>query len=163
LRRNYWAESSLDTKQLYTQNLHPLLCRETYQLCILVGSLGLLFVLLILTFGLRLLRAEEDAFLRIYSDAMRAFWSGSPTTRPMLPRLAVEAQADRLQRRNEFWTSYGQIVIAALIIIVLTILLITKTITAEAGLPILSAVSGFALAKGVTGARSQVTPPEEGQ
>jgi uncharacterized membrane protein len=136
---------------------------ETYQLCVLVGGIGVTIIMLIAFFGLRMLQTEEDSFLIAYSDAIRAFWRRSEATRPILPRLAVEAQSERLQRRNEFWTSYGQTIIAALIIIVLAILLITKTISAEAGLPILSAVSGFAIAKGVTGGRSQVTQPEEAQ
>ena len=119
---------------------------ETYQLCILVAGFGLLIILLVFWFGLHVLRAGEDFFWHVYHDAMQAFWKASPTSRPILPRLAVEALAERLQRRNEFWTSYGQVVIAALIIIVLTILLLTKTINADAGLPILSAVSGFAIA-----------------
>lgn len=53
-----------------------------------------------------------------------------------------------LERRNEFWTTYGQMIICIFIVAVLSILLLTKTITAEAGLPILSAISGFAIAKG---------------
>ncbi len=40
--------------------------------------------------------------------------------------------------------------IALLVIVFLTILLLTKTISPEAGLPILSAVSGFAIAKGIS-------------
>lgn len=53
---------------------------------------------------------------------------------------------DLLEKRNDFWTSYGQMVICIFIVGILAILLLTKTISAEAGLPILSAVSGFAIA-----------------
>jgi ABC-type glycerol-3-phosphate transport system permease component len=83
-----------------------------------------------------------------------------------IPRLAHDSYTEYLQRRNEFWTAYGQVLLAVLIVIVLAILLITKTISAEAGLPILSGISGFAIAKGVSAAKSNTTPqprrPNEG-
>lgn len=60
-----------------------------------------------------------------------------------------------LERRNEFWTVYGQVILAIFIVFALSILLLTKTISAEAGLPILSGISGFAIAKGVTSKGSQ--------
>jgi hypothetical protein len=52
-----------------------------------------------------------------------------------------------LERRNELWQQFGQISIAALVAITLAVLLLTKTIDAIAGLPLLSAVGGFSLAK----------------
>jgi hypothetical protein len=52
-----------------------------------------------------------------------------------------------LRERNDFWEKYGQVVVAIVIIVILAVLLLTKTISAEAGLPILSAVGGFAIAK----------------
>lgn len=60
-------------------------------------------------------------------------------------------------------TNSGQFVTAILIIIVLSILLLTKTISAEAGLPILSGVSGFTIAKGVSGFKTTISPPEHPQ
>jgi len=84
---------------------------------------------------------------------------GKNGVRYNLPRYVTEIFSELLERRNEFWTSYGQLIIATLIIIVLTILLLTKTITAEAGLPILSAISGFAIAKGVASGRSSSGGP----
>jgi hypothetical protein len=77
-----------------------------------------------------------------------------------IPQHVENAYTEYLQRRNEFWTSYGQIIIAVLIALVLTILLLTKTITAEAGLPILSGISGFAIAKGVSSSNSVNLPPD---
>jgi hypothetical protein len=76
-------------------------------------------------------------------------------------RYMHECYSDFLERRNEFWTTYGQTVIAALVIIALTLLLLTKTISAEAGLPILSGISGFAVAKGISGRKGPGLPPEE--
>ena len=52
-----------------------------------------------------------------------------------------------LRERNDFWEKYGQVIVAIVIIVVLAVLLLTKTISPEAGLPILSAVGGFAIAK----------------
>ncbi len=71
----------------------------------------------------------------------------------ILARHASDAYIESLQRRNEFWSVYGQVIIAVLIIVILSILLLTKTISPEAGLPILSGVSGFAIAKGVSTGR----------
>ena len=73
----------------------------------------------------------------------------------------VDYYADHRERRNEYWTVYGQIVLAISIVVILAILLITKTISAEAGLPILSAVSGFAIAKSTNsgkGSSSTINP-----
>lgn len=55
---------------------------------------------------------------------------------------------DFSERRNDFWTTYGQIIICIFIVCIISLLLLTKVISAEAGLPILSAISGFAIAKG---------------
>jgi hypothetical protein len=66
--------------------------------------------------------------------------------------------AQYLENRTEFWLAFGQIIVAVLLIAVLAILLITKTINAEAGLPILSAIAGFAIAKGVSLSRSGPAP-----
>lgn len=67
-----------------------------------------------------------------------------------------------LERRNEFWTSYSQSLISVFLIAVIAILLLTKTISAEAGLPILSGVTGFAIAKSATsrGGQTQIGPEE---
>ena len=67
---------------------------------------------------------------------------------------------------SEFWSTYAQVLIATILITLLTILLLTKTISAEAGLPILSAISGFAIARGVSGSRNlptekELPPPSE--
>lgn len=60
------------------------------------------------------------------------------------------ALEEYLSRRNEFWTLYGQFIISVFVVLCITILLLTKTISAEAGLPILSGVGGFAIGKGIT-------------
>jgi len=77
-----------------------------------------------------------------------------------IPRYLAESYSEYLQRRNEFWNTYGQVLIAVLIVTVLAILLLAKAISPEAGLPILSGVSGFAIAKGVSGAKTISVPQE---
>ena len=67
-----------------------------------------------------------------------------------LGEICKSCSSDTNERRNEFWTMYGQILIAIFLILALTILLLTKSIKEEAGLPILSAISGFAIAKGAS-------------
>ena len=67
-----------------------------------------------------------------------------------------------LDRRNKFWESFGQIALAVVFVLIVAILLLTKTIDADAGLPILTAVVAFVIGKGIdakgTG-RNDVLPP----
>jgi hypothetical protein len=90
-------------------------------------------------------------------------WIKGPPPYDDIPRYVTEGYSDYLQRRNEFWTMYGQILVAIVMIIVLSILLLANTISAEAGLPILSGISGFAIAKGVSGGKSVSMPSQERQ
>jgi hypothetical protein len=60
---------------------------------------------------------------------------------------------EHLARRNEFWTSYGQFVLSLIVMVFISILLLAKVISPEAGLPILSGVGGFAISKGVASAK----------
>jgi type IV secretory pathway VirB2 component (pilin) len=66
----------------------------------------------------------------------------------------ANASADHLQRRNEFWTTYVQTAAAVVIVIVIALLLLADKINADAALPILSAISGFVIAKSVSAGRS---------
>ncbi len=111
----------------------------------------------IVLFGVFLFRRRRGPELEWESFLHRQL---DPNKTPVTLRYLAEAYGDFLQRRNDFWTVYGQVPIAALIIIVLTILLLTKTISAEAGLPLLSGISGFAIAKEASaGGRSSSGPP----
>jgi hypothetical protein len=119
----------------------------------------------IVTFGIYLYRgrfprapAEEHMLKRIVVHWMHGSHSGCRNFRHLM-----DVYSEQVQRRNEFWTSYGQIIVAALIIIVLTILLLTCSISAEAGLPVLSGISGFAIAKSISVSRSSSpNDPEQG-
>ena len=64
--------------------------------------------------------------------------------------LLTNITEEYLSRRNEFLALSGQFVVAVFVAVCITILLLAKVISAEAGLPILSAIAGFAIGKGVT-------------
>jgi hypothetical protein len=64
-------------------------------------------------------------------------------------------------KRNELRTLLGQFVLSSLVIVVVAILLLAQVITAEASLPILSAIAGFAIGKGTTSTRTIL--PSKGQ
>lgn len=76
--------------------------------------------------------------------------------------LAATTYGEYLARRNEFWLTYGQITVAILLLIVVTVLLLTKTIDPDAGLPILSGITGFAIAKGTGAVRGGLPKIPEG-
>jgi quinol-cytochrome oxidoreductase complex cytochrome b subunit len=128
----------------------------------MVSVVGVVAISGIIYFGLYLFRSIRGGSVFDHPFLSRAFhlWETSGI-RPNLPKYLADSFSDFLERRNEFWTTYGQVIIAALVIIVLTLLLLTKTISAEAGLPILSGISGFAVAKGVSAGRSSSAGPED--
>ncbi len=135
---------------------------EVVIISLLVSMLGLIVIAGIVWFGYILARISRKSMTLTGNPALDeifAEWvkqgSGSSDD---LPRIAYESYAEYLQRRNEFWTAYGQVLLAVLIVVVLTVLLITQTITAEAGLPILSGISGFAIAKGISATKSSGLP-----
>ena len=140
----------------------------TYRLSVLVSILGLVaigvlaYLALYLSGRFRFLwqkRGDQD----LWEMMWHSFFKAPSRLSESLPRYVAESYNEFLQRRNEFWTSFGQVVIAIIIIVVLTILLLTKTISAEAGLPILSGISGFAIAKGVAAGKSISFGPERPQ
>jgi hypothetical protein len=134
-------------------------------ICLLVSLLGVLALGSIVYFGIFLSRYTVGRHMPFPEFLDRLLHHIPPPQRyaEQIPRYISDAYAEYLQRRNEFWITYGQVVIAALIIVILSILLLTKTISAEAGLPILSGVSGFAIAKGVAAGRTVSAPPEHQQ
>ena len=136
--------------------------KEVVIISLLVSVLGLIVIAGIVWFGYILARVSRKSPALTGNpalDGVLAEWirqgSGSSDD---LPRVAYESYSEYLHRRNEFWTAYGQVLLAVLIVVVLTVLLITPTITAEAGLPILSGISGFAIAKGISATKSSGLP-----
>jgi hypothetical protein len=117
-------------------------------------------VLVVIVFGLIALWAiykfGHSLFGRFFAREWPDFFMHyGPGPNQLPPRSVVDLITDFRERRNDFWLAYGQIVIALIIAVLLTVLLLTKTISAEAGLPILSAISGFAIAKGTTATRNR--------
>ena len=111
---------------------------------IILGGAGA--VLAIYAFGKSLSKKEIEHWFYQYWSA----WFGEANDhyhRKEALQEVTDIYRSYLQERNEFWEKYGQIIVAIVIIVVLAVLLITKTISPESGLPILSAVGGFAIAK----------------
>jgi TRAP-type C4-dicarboxylate transport system permease small subunit len=131
------------------------LAPNLFWLSIVICVLGTLAIGAIVYFGMYLYHRTSFAWDRALD---RLDMTGD--ARNFRSRYLVEAYSDFSQRRNEFWTTYGQVILALLIIIVLTVLLLTRTISPEAGLPILSGISGFAIAKSISGARPSVSPDD---
>jgi hypothetical protein len=117
--------------------------------CLVILAIGVAAMFAIYKFGELLARARLLEAPQLWPEFLHRLFElyEKQSFRSNMPQHFVNANAEWLQKRNEFWTTYVQVLIAALIVIVLAILLLTKTISAEAGLPILSAVSGFAIAK----------------
>ena len=51
-------------------------------------------------------------------------------------------------KHNDIITLYGQLILAAFVVLCITILLLTDTISPEAGLPLLAALVAYVLGKG---------------
>lgn len=128
-----------------------------FWISILVGIIGVVSILGIYLFGQVVLKKHVFKDLhpfRFWDELFHRYMKDSSCRRENIPQHLAGAYSDYLERRNEFWTTFVQVIIAIVIVIILSILLLTKAISAEAGLPILSAISGFAIAKGVSGAKS---------
>ena len=139
-----------------------------FALSIYTFALGAIAALLIILFGILLLR------LRLFRR-----WSGPEPTEILFREIrdllmhqgpgsrdfsrisawAAAVYSDHLARRNEFWVGYGQLTVAVLLLTMLTVLLLTKTINPDAGLPILSGIAGFTIAKSTGQNRSTPAPP----
>jgi hypothetical protein len=131
-------------------------------LCILVGAFSLAVVGGIVWFGFAIFRLRVGGHFFDHPFFEDLYLRGMKSPHPFddIPRQLAESYSEYLQRRNEYWNTYGQVLIAVLIVTLLTILLLAKAISAEAGLPILSGVSGFAIAKGVYGAKTISIPQD---
>jgi len=119
-------------------------------LCILVGLVGLIL-------GGGIILSGYHFFLKRETDCSSCARHEKCCCDPSYSRLHFRKMDGRyseyLQRRNEYLTAYGQIILAIFIVIVLAILLLAEVISAEAGLPVLSGVSGFAIAKTASSGR----------
>jgi flagellar biogenesis protein FliO len=138
--------------------------KAVYSMSLWVFGLGALIVVLVIVFALALLlwRRREGDFLERYFRE----WLHGPVERREVVYLSAmvgAAYAEHLARRNEFWVTYGQTTVAVLLLIVVTVLLLTRTINPDAGLPILSGIGGFAIAKTTGSSRGVPSAPPEGR
>jgi uncharacterized membrane protein YhaH (DUF805 family) len=126
-----------------------------FSLSLYMLLLGALIVVLIILFAVLLLHArrwwgrKEPYPIEILVRELHHLLMDGPRRREavVVGTLVGSAYAEHLARRNEFWVSYGQVTVAVLLLIVVTVLLLTRTIDPDAGLPILSGIAGFAIAK----------------
>lgn len=137
------------------------LCSQEFWLSIavIIGGAGAIFA--VYQFGRSLSERELSRWFHGYW----AIWldkNSSQYDRKQALQEFGDVYRDYLRERNDFWEKYGQVIVAIVIIVVLAVLLLTKTISAEAGLPILSAVGGFAIAKSA-GISTHSRPGPNGQ
>ena len=125
-----------------------------FALSIFVGVVGLLVAAGLAYVGWRVFRLEMDRTL----DRWMERWVMHEPMR-VDPTIVTSAIEEYLSRRNEFWTVIGQLSVSILVVTVLTILLLTRAISAEAGLPILAGVGGFTIGKGVQTSRAPALGP----
>ena len=135
-----------------------------FWLSIFFGILGIIVIAGVIWFGKQIYTASLwDALKVKESRIIDSLLGNSPNNSANELKALVDSYADHRDKRNEFWSIYGQTIMAIFIVITLAILMITKTISAEAGLPILSAVSGFAIAKGASsnkGSTNNISPDD---
>ncbi|EPY4326553.1 hypothetical protein ACXDJA_000073 [Klebsiella variicola] len=134
-----------------------------FWLSIVMGGIGVAVLFGIYMFGKEMYtKIILDLFSRIQGLIHHNTISNDTSSSYEL-KVMADLFTKHCERRNEFWTIYGQIVIAIFIALILTVLLITKTISAEAGLPILSAISGFAIAKNSGSGKKSTSLPPNGE
>lgn len=126
-------------------------------LAVLVLIVGLLFLFGLFRFGTTLFGTQSVNLFHELRELL------GPVADPRRYRWWSESLSNwyqiYLEKRNDFWEHYGQVALAVLIVVVLAVLLLSKVISAEAGLPILSAVAGFAIAK-TSGSSTSSRRPE---
>jgi hypothetical protein len=76
-------------------------------------------------------------------------------------KILKEMNTDFLERRNEFWSIFGQYIITLFIITILAVLLIMKKVSPEAALPIMAGLASFAAGKGIASAKHDKLPKKQ--
>jgi hypothetical protein len=140
----------------------------TFTLSLYTFGLGALVAVLIIAFGLVLLRIRlrwwqkrPDEPLEMFFHEFRHLLMNGNSPKDVTNLFltwSASVYADHLGRRNEFWVGYGQITVAVLLLTMVTVLLLTKTINPDAGLPILSGIAGFTIAKTTSPSRGTNLP-----
>lgn len=124
---------------------------EIFWICFAVGILSLLVLGVIVLFLSP--RLKKGKFMEELSRRINNANLDSTSIK--------EISSQFFTRRNEFWTIIGQFAIAIFLVATLTILLLTKTVSAEAGLPIFSGIAGFSIAKGVSTIHNLSNPEKD--
>ena len=112
---------------------------------------GIIVIASVFAFGLRVYHDRFDDRCR---ELVQHFVTGITHANP---RNVIDLKPfwetwdDILRRRNKFWELFGQVALSIAVSVILAVLLLTKSITAEAGLPILSAKVAFVIGKGIEG------------
>ena len=134
-----------------------------YGIAVIVLAVGLVFLYGLYRFGTTLFGAQSSTQFSELREFIMHFGPDSRRNQWIVESAASWYQS-YLEKRNDFWEHYGQVALAVLIVVVLAVLLLTKVISAEAGLPILSAVAGFAIAKTSSsgGSIRRPEPPPQG-
>lgn len=131
---------------------------EIHLIIWIVSFIGLAVLIGIVFFAISALSNKNSEFFN-YSKYLE--FMNKNNIRPNMPKYLNEAYSDYLSKRNEFWSTFTQVIVAAFIIFILAILMLANVISAEAGLPILSAVSGFAIAKSTKSEKANTSSRDE--
>ena len=154
----YKATDIVDRVSITQGGILELLEPSAFWLSIIFILAGAGAVFAIYKFGKKL--SEEELiylFRECFFNSKR--YPKAPEERKKAIQELSDCYKNFLRERNDFWEKYGQIILSIVIIIVLAVLLLTKTISPEAGLPILSAVGGFSIAKSVSTSSSNTNRP----
>jgi hypothetical protein len=118
----------------------------SFSVLVLVSIVSLLVLAALAYFAFYINRARALNHLH-FEELLQAWFFHSPRPDDSTVSNMI---GEWYERRNEFWTSYGQFMLSGFVIAAITILLLTRTISAEAGLPVLAGVGGFAIGKGTS-------------
>jgi hypothetical protein len=103
------------------------------------------------------------AFCKRQNDAVKTFCFSEKNGKleikdagSIIPNIREEKELnlDFMENRNQFWFGVGQIVVITASIVLITVLLLLGKIEPDAGMPVLSGLAGFAIAKGSSGMRT---------
>jgi|GEM_PF-6081411 len=124
-----------------------------FVLCLIAGGIGIWCALLVhrrySILQNSCLTTEEKCRISFAREAWQMIASRNSRDLEALIDQLKNAYLEHIRQLSESLVSYGQILVTILIVIILAILMLSQVITAEAGLPILSGISGFAIAKGM--------------
>jgi hypothetical protein len=95
---------------------------------------------------------------RFFDKFWEYFWKLLPGGLRPYPEIFKSTVETYFEKRNDLWSVFGQLYISIFLIAAITVLLLTKTINADAGLPLLSAIVAFALARTSDRSRDKEAP-----